>query len=255
MTPKAVDKITQEIYEDVIRKFQEEEDKQDCQSWQKKSKKDSDHEAKEAARKKEQAEDYRRQKKKKKEKEAKAWKEREEQEAQEAKHHVEQQQLEADKRTARTKLLHTVQNEKYSEELPELQAYRKRYVTNNQRVTVNLDSHICYLERIRQDKSLYPNRNIILGTWLIEQLEKNHRYTEAANMKAVIDKGFSSHAPGTPPNRMLQSYIPYILSGVCRGATVTCLTARMTTMGMTRILVFMTWYLSHPCNAYALPRK
>ena len=147
MTPKAVDKIAQEIGEDVIQKFQEEEDKQDHQSQSKKSKKDSDHEAKEAAQKKEEEEEYRKQKKKKKkEKEAKEWKEREEQKAQEAKHRVEQQQLEADKRTAWTKLLHTVWNEKYSEELLELQTYRKRYVTNNQRVTVNLDSHVCYLE-------------------------------------------------------------------------------------------------------------
>ena len=84
---------------------------------------------------------------------------------------------------------------RYSEELPELQAYRKRYVTNNQCVTVNLDSHVHYLETIRQDKSLYPNCNIILGTWLIEQLWKNHRDTEADNVQAIIDKGFSSHAP------------------------------------------------------------
>ena len=96
---------------------------------------------------------------------------------------------------ARAKLLHTVRNEKYSEELPELQAYHKRYVTNNQRVTVNLDSHVHYLEMIWQDKSLYPNRNVILGTRLIEQLWKNHRDTEADNVQAIIDKGFSSHAP------------------------------------------------------------
>ena len=42
MTPKAVGKIAQEIGEDVVRKFQEEEDKQDHQSQSKKSKKDSD---------------------------------------------------------------------------------------------------------------------------------------------------------------------------------------------------------------------
>ena len=75
MTPKAVDKIAQEIGKDVIWKFQEEEDKQDCQSRPKKSKKDSDCEAKEAARKREQEEEYQKQKKKKKkEKEAKEWK-------------------------------------------------------------------------------------------------------------------------------------------------------------------------------------
>ena len=193
-TPKAVDKTAQEIGEDVIQKFQEEEHKQDCQSQPKKSKKDSDHEAKETAQKKEQEEYQKQNKKKKKEKEAKEWKEREEREAQETKRWAEQQQLEPDKRTARAKLLHTVWNEKYSKELPELQAYQNRYVTNNQRVTVNLDSHVRYLEMIWQDKSLYPNRNIILGTWLIEQLRKNHRDTEADNVQAIIDKGFRSHA-------------------------------------------------------------
>ena len=65
-TPKVVDKIAQEVGEDVVWKFQEEEDKQDRQSWSKKSKKDSD-------RKKEQEEEYQKQKKKEKE-----WKEREE---------------------------------------------------------------------------------------------------------------------------------------------------------------------------------
>ena len=93
------------------------------------------------------------------------------------------------------KLIHTVQNEKYSEELPELQAYRKKFVTNNQRVTINLDSHVHYLEMVWEDKSLYPNCNVVLGTWLIEQLRKNHRCTEADNMQAIIDKGLKSHAP------------------------------------------------------------
>ena len=69
MTPKAVDKIAQEIGKDIIWKFQEEEDKQDRQSRPKKSKKDSDCEAKEAAQKKEQEEEYQIQKKKKKERE------------------------------------------------------------------------------------------------------------------------------------------------------------------------------------------
>ena len=141
-TSKAVDKIAQEVGKDVVWKFQEEEEKQDCQSWSKKSKKDSD-------RKKKQEEEYRRQKKKKKKE--KEWKEREEREAQEAKCQVKQQQLEADKRTARAKLIHTVRLEKYSEELPELQAYRKKYVTNPQHVIVNLDSHVRYLEMIQQD--------------------------------------------------------------------------------------------------------
>ena len=96
--------------------------------------------------------------------------EREEQEAKEAKCWAKQQQLKADKRTARAKLIHTVRLEKYSEELPELQAYHRKYVTSSQRAAINLDSHVHYLELIRQDKSLYPNHNIILGTRLIEQL-------------------------------------------------------------------------------------
>ena len=161
VTPKVVDKIAQEVGEDLVRKFQEEEDKQEHRSWSKKSKKDSD-------RKKEQEEEYQRQKKKKKKE--KERKEREEQEAKEAKCRAKQQQLEADKRTAQAKLIHTVQLEKYSEELPELQAYRKKYMTSTQHVTINLDSHVRYLELIRQDKSLYPNHNVILGTRLIEQL-------------------------------------------------------------------------------------
>ena len=111
------------------------------------------------------------------------------------KHQAEKQQLEADKRTAWAKLIHTVRNGKYSEELSELQAYWKKYVTNNQRVTVNLDSHVHYLEIVQQDKSLYPNHNVVLGTQLIEQLRKNHRGTEVDNMQTVIDKGFSSHIP------------------------------------------------------------
>ena len=115
-TPKVIYKIAQEVGKDLVRKFQEEEDKQEHRSRLKKSKKDSD-------RKKEQEEEYRRQKKKKKKE--KERKEREEPEAKEAKHWAEQQQLEADKRTAWAKLIHTVRLEKYSEELPELKAYRK----------------------------------------------------------------------------------------------------------------------------------
>ena len=126
-------------------------------------------------RKKEKEEEYQRQKKKKKKE--KEWKEREEREAKEAKHQAKQQQLEADKRMARAKLIHTIWLEKYSEELPELQAYHKKYVTSTQHATINLDSHVRYLELIWQDKSLYPNRNIILGTQLIEQLWKNGRNT------------------------------------------------------------------------------
>ena len=131
-TPKAIDKIAQEVGEDLIRKFQEEEDKQEHRSRSKKSKKDSD-------RKKEQEEEYQRQKKKKKKE--KEWKEREEWEAKEAKCRAEQQQLEADKRMAQAKLIHTVQLKKYSEELLELQAYRKKYMTNTKHATINLYSH------------------------------------------------------------------------------------------------------------------
>ena len=53
---------------------------------------------------------------------------------------------------------------------------------------------------IQQDKSLYPNRNIILGTRLIEQLWKNGQNTEAADVQAIIDKGLNSHAPRDFPD-------------------------------------------------------
>ena len=231
VTPKVVDKIAQEVGKDLVRKFQEEEDKQEHRSRSKKSKKDSD-------RKKEQEEEYRRQKKKKKKE--KEWKEREEREAKEAKCWAEQQQLEADKRTAQAKLIHTVWLEKYSEELPELQAYHKKYVTSTQHATVNLDSHVRYLELIRQDKSLYPNRNVILGTWLIEQLQKNGQNAEADKVQAVTDKGLNSHTPGTSLTWTFRSYIHCILSGVYKEAMVPCLTAQMTTTEMTITSVFMT---------------
>ena len=73
-------------------------------------------------------------------------------------------------------------------------------MTSTQRATINLDSHICYLELIQQDKSLYPNRNVILGTQLIEQLRKNGWSTEADEVQAVIDKGLNSHAPRDFPD-------------------------------------------------------
>ena len=66
-------------------------------------------------------------------------------------------------------------------------------MTNTQHATVNL-------ELIRQNKSLYPNRNVIFGTRLIEQLRKNGQNTEAVNLQAVIDKGMNCHAPQDFPN-------------------------------------------------------
>ena len=101
---------------------------------------------------------------------------------------------------AQAKLINTVRLEKYSEELPELQAYHKKYVTSSQHATINLDSHVHYLELIRQDKSLYPNRNVILGTRLIEQLQKNGWNAEADEVQAVIDKGLNSHTPWDFPD-------------------------------------------------------
>ena len=73
-------------------------------------------------------------------------------------------------------------------------------MTNAQHATINLDSHARYLELIRQDKSLYPNHNIILGNRLIEQLQKNGRNTKADNVQAIIDKGMNCHAPWDFPN-------------------------------------------------------
>ena len=118
----------------------------------------------------------------------------------EAKSRAERQQLETDKRTAWGKLIHTVHNEKYTEELPELQAYCKKYITNNQHVTVNLDSHVHYLESVREDRSLYPNRNVMLATWLIEKLKEKNWKAVSDKLQAVVDKGFGSHTPGASQN-------------------------------------------------------
>ena len=70
-----------------------------------------------------------------------------------------------------------------------------------------------------------------------------------------LTKASTVMPPRTSLTRTLQSYSHCILSGVYREAMVTCLTARTTTTEMTRISVFMTWYLSHPCDAYALPGR
>ena len=147
--PKAIDKMAQDIGEELIWSFQE-KDGQDCQSWSKKTKKDSDREAEKVAQEKEKEEEERKWKRKR-EKEAKEQKEKEEQEA---KKRAEEEQLASDKRSARAKLIHTARLEKYDEELPELKRYRKKLISNIQRTTVNLDSHIRYLELVMEDKSL-----------------------------------------------------------------------------------------------------
>ena len=67
--PKAIDKMAQDISEELVRDFQE-KDGQDRQSRSKKTKKDSDREAKKVAREKEKEEEERKWKKKR-EKEAK----------------------------------------------------------------------------------------------------------------------------------------------------------------------------------------
>ena len=71
---------------------------------------------------------------------------------------------------------------------------------STQRAIVNLDSHARYLELIWQDKSLYTNRDVILGTQLIEQLWKNGWNLEADEVQAIIDKGLNSHAPRDFPD-------------------------------------------------------
>ena len=150
--------MAQDIGEELIRSFQD-KDGQDHRSRSKKTKKDSDWEAKKVAQEKEKGEEeWKWKKKKKREKEAK---ERKEKEEQEAKKWAEEEQLASDKRSAREKLIHTAQLEKYDEELLELKRYRKKLISNIQRTTVNLDSHIHYLELVMEDKSLYPNRNVI----------------------------------------------------------------------------------------------
>ena len=152
--PEAIDKMAQDIGEELIRDLQGKDD-QDRRSQSKKTKKDSDREAEKVAREKEE-EEWKRKKKKKREKEAK---ERKEKEEQEAKKRAEEEQLASNKRSARAKLIHTARLEKYDEELLELERYWQKFISNIQRTTVNLDSHIRYLELVMEDKSLYPNRN------------------------------------------------------------------------------------------------
>ena len=184
--------MAQDIGEELVRDFQE-KDGQDHQSRSKKTKKDSDREAKKVAREKEkEEEEQKRKKKKKREKEAKEQMEKEEQEA---KKRAEEEQLASDKGSAWAKLIHNARLEKYDEELPELKRYRKKFISNIQRTTVNLDSHICYLELVMEDKSLYPNQNVILATWWIQRLRDKKRDDLADQFLAVIDKGFGSHSP------------------------------------------------------------
>ena len=193
-----MDKIAWEVGEDLVWKFREEEDKQDRQSCPKKSKKDPESEAKVAALKKEQEEEEHqreKKKKKKKEREGREWKEREEREARDAKLWAEKVQLQADKKMAWAKLLYTVQQEKYVVECLELIAYRKKYVSNDQFSTVNLDSHTHYLETMWKDTSLYPHHNVMLGTQLIEWLWENNLDDKADDIQAIIDKGLNIHAP------------------------------------------------------------
>ena len=190
--PEAIDKMAQDIGEELIWGLQE-KDSQDCWSRSKKTKKDSDWEAEKVAWEKEkEEEEWKRKKKKKREKEAK---ERKEKEEQEAKKQAEEEQLASDKRSAWAKLIHTARLEKYDEELPELKTYRKKFISNIQQTTVNLDSHIRYLELIMEDKSLYPNWNVILATRWIQRLRDKNRDDLVDWFLAVIDKGFGSHSP------------------------------------------------------------
>ena len=184
--------MAQDISEELIRSFQD-KDGQDHRSWSKKTKKDSDWEAKKVAQEKEkEEEEWKRKKKKKREKEAK---ERKEKEEQEAKKWAEEEQLASDKRSAWEKLIHTAWLEKYDEELLELKRYRKKLISNIQWTTVNLDSHIHYLELVMEDKSLYPNWNVIRATWWIQRLRDKKRDDLVDRFLAVFDKGFGSHTP------------------------------------------------------------
>ena len=184
--------MAQDIGEELVRDFQE-KDSQDHQSQSKKTKKDSDWEAEKVAQEKEKEEEEQKRKKKKKRK--KEAKERKEKEDQEAKKWAEEEQLASDKRSAQAKLIHTALLEKYDEELPELKRYRKKFISNIQRTTVNLDSHIRYLEFVMEDKSLYPNWNVILATQWIQRLRDKKRDDLADWFLAVVDKGFGSHLP------------------------------------------------------------
>ena len=167
--PGAIDKMAQDVSEELVWDFQE-KDGLDRRSRSKKTKKDSDWETEKVAWEKEkEEEECKWKKKKKKEKEVK---ERKEKEEQEAKRWAEEEQLASNKRSARAKLIHTARLEKYDEELPELKRYRKKFISNIQRTTINLDSHIHYLELVMEDKSLYPNWNVILAIRWIQKLRE-----------------------------------------------------------------------------------
>ena len=75
---------------------------------------------------------------------------------------------------ARKRFINMVQREKYAHECPELIAYQKKHVTEEQRESVNLDDHTTYLNSIREDKSLYPYRNVMSCNWLVQQLKLKH---------------------------------------------------------------------------------
>ena len=184
--------MVQDVSEELVWDFQE-KDGLDHRSRSKKTKKDSDQEAEKVAWEKEKKEEEcKRKKKKKREKEVKEWKEKEEQEA---KRWAEEEQLASNKRSAQAKLIHTAWLEKYDEELLELRRYRKKFISNIQWTTDNLNSHIHYLELVMEDKSLYPNQNVILATQWIQKLRDKKRDDLADWFLVVIDKGFGSHLP------------------------------------------------------------
>ena len=72
--------------------------------------------------------------------------------------------------------------------------------------SVNLDYHTRYLRQIRDDKSQYPNQNIMSCTRLFRQLKDHDMGLKAARAKAVVEKGLNNYAPA----RMLPANTPLI---------------------------------------------
>ena len=192
-TPKkesTQDKATQQIREEVVHKFWEEEENQERESWPEKPKKKESSHQKETSAGRDSFEEDECRKRKKKEKDAKA------REAREVECQAEEQKREKaeDRRLAQEKLINKEQREKYSLECPELTHYWKNNISEGQCGSINLD-HTAYLRDIRKDKSLYSHKNVMTRRRLTELLEEHGLKEKADKVQAVIKKGLNTYAP------------------------------------------------------------
>ena len=187
----AQDKLTHRLGEELVQKYQADEEEKERQSQSKKPKKDFSSWKVTSTTQDSSKEDeceWRRRRKEKKAKacEAKLWAERERKEREE------------DKSLTREKLLNQLQREKYNLECPELRAYHRKKVTLEQRESVNLDDHTAYMTLIWQDISQYPHQNVMSCHWLLKQLEDHSMDKKAGkglNSQATAGK---EHALGDP---------------------------------------------------------